>query len=126
LTLLALTAHHSIQGRPRTYTLDVGRDLQCSLQPLIFLLVERAGLLGEDEAELAGRDVDPELVQQFPRRRLSDVLVVVLVDDETDQIGPEVAAGEDLGGKVATRVWPFGVCQRSRRSRMTRRWMIRS
>ena len=55
--------------------------------------------LGEDAAEFAGGDVDAQLVQLFQEQRLGHVLVVVLVEDETDQVGSEVAAGQDIGGE---------------------------
>ena len=59
--------------------------------------MERLLLLGQDAAELAGGDVDAQLEQLFQEQRLGDVLVVILVEDEADQVGPEVAAGDDVG-----------------------------
>ena len=43
------------------------------------------------------------------------LLVVILVEGETDHVRSKVAAGEDLGGKGATRLLPSGVSQCSRR-----------
>ena len=62
----------------------------------------------QDPAELAGGDVDAQLVQLFPKQRLGDVLVVILVDDEGDQVRPEVAGGQDLGGQVGHQVLAVG------------------
>ena len=56
---------------------------------------------GQDPAELAGGDVDAQLVQLFPKQRLCDVLVVILMDDERDQRRSKVAVGSDVG-------WQFG------------------
>ena len=100
---------------PGVVHLDVGRDRQGRRQQFGLLLVEGVLPLGQDAAEFAGGDVDAQLVQLFPEQRLGDVLVVVLVEDEADQVGSEVAAGDDLGGEGATRLWPSGVSQRSRR-----------
>ena len=35
----------------------------------------------------------------FPQQRLGDVLMVILVEDEADQVGPEVTAGDNLRGQ---------------------------
>ncbi len=45
------------------------------------------------------RDIDPQLVQLFPEQWLGDVLMVILVDDEADQVGSEVTAGENSRGQ---------------------------
>jgi hypothetical protein len=37
-------------------------------------------------------------VQLLQEQRLGHVLVMVLVQDEADQIRPEVTAGQDIGG----------------------------
>ena len=89
----------SLVPRPRVVDLDVSRDLQARRQQLVLLLVEGVLLLGQDAAELAGGDVDAQLEQLLQEQRLGDVLVVILVEDETDQVGPEVAAGDDVGGQ---------------------------
>ena len=54
---------------------------------------------GQDATELARRDIDAQLVQLLPQQRLGDVLMVVLVEDEAEQVGPEVAAGDNPGGQ---------------------------
>ena len=85
--------------RPGVVHLDVGRDRQGRRQEFGLLLVKGVLPLGEDAAEFAGGDVDAQLVQLFQEQRLGDVLVVVLVEDEADQVGSEVAAGQDIGGE---------------------------
>ncbi len=85
--------------RPGVVHLDVVRDRQGRRQEFGLLLVEGLVPLGEDAVELAGGDVDAQLVQLFQEQRLGDVLVVVLVEDEADQVGSVVAAGQDLGGE---------------------------
>ena len=82
--------------RPGVVDLDVGRDRQRRRQKFGLLLVEAGLPLGEDAAELAGGDVEAQLPQLFQKQRLGDVLVVMLVEDETDQIRPEMAAGRDV------------------------------
>ena len=89
----------SLVPRPGIIHLHVGRDRQGRRQQLGLLLVEGLGLLGEDAAELAGGDVDAQLVQLLQEQRLGHVLVVILVQDEADQVRPEVAAGQDVGGQ---------------------------
>src|SRR3954451_15681390 len=64
--------------------------------------------LGEDAAEFAGRDVDAQLVQLLQEQGLGHMLVMVLVEDETDQVGSEVAAGQDLGGQGGDEALPLG------------------
>ena len=100
---------------PGVVHLDVGRDRQGRRQEFGLLLVKGVLPLGQDAAELAGGDVDAQLVQLFPEQRLGDVLVVILVEDETDQVGPKWLPGRTSAGSGATRFWPSGVCQRSRR-----------
>jgi hypothetical protein len=86
----------SLVPRPRVVDLDVSRDLQTRRQQLVLLPVERLLLLSQDPAELAGGDRDAQLEQLLQEQRLGDVLVVILVEDETDQVRPEVAAGDDV------------------------------
>ena len=81
----------------RVVHLDVGRDRQGRRQEFGLLLVKGVLPLDEDAVEFAGGDVDAQLVQLFQEQRLGDVLMVVLVEDETDQVGSEVAAGQDIG-----------------------------
>ena len=45
---------------------------------------------------MAGGDVDAQFEQLFQQQWLGDVLVVILVEDETDQVWPEMAAGDDI------------------------------
>ena len=85
--------------RPGFVDLDVGRDRQGRRQEFGLLLVIAVLPLGEDAAEFAGGDIDAQLVQLLQEQRLGDVLVVVLVEDETDQVRSVVAAGHDIGGE---------------------------
>ena len=91
--------------RPGVVHLDVVRDRQGRRQEFGLLLVEGRVLLGEDAVEFAGGDVDAQLVQLFQEQRLGDVLVVVLVEDVTDQVRSVVAAGQDIG-----REWGDQAC----------------
>ena len=63
---------------------------------------------GQDPAELAGGDVDAQLVQLFPEQRLCDVLVVILMDDERDQRRSKVAVGSDVGWQSGHQVLAVG------------------
>ena len=63
---------------------------------------------GQDPAELAGGDVDAQLVQLFPKQRLCDVLVVILMDDERDQRRSEVALWQDIGRQPSHQVLAVG------------------
>ena len=66
--------------------------------------------------ELSGGDVDAQLVQLFQEQWLGDVLVVILMDDETDQGRSEKRLlGRTPSGSGATRFRPSGLRQRSRR-----------
>jgi hypothetical protein len=94
--------------RPGVVHLDVGRDRQGRRQEFGLLLVEGVLPLGEDAAELAGGDVDAQLAQLLQEQRLGHVLMVVLVEDETDQVGSEVAAGQDVGGERSHHTLPTG------------------
>src|SRR5262249_30177022 len=53
-------------------------------------------------------DVDAQLAQLLQEQRLRDVLMMVLVEDETDQVGPEVAAGHHLVGERGHQALPLG------------------
>ena len=54
------------------------------------------------------RDVNAHLLQLFQQQRLGHVLVVVLVEDVTDQIRSEMAAGQNIGGERSHHVVPIG------------------
>ena len=94
--------------RPGVVHLNVGRDRQGRRQEFGLLLVKGVLSLGQDAAEFAGRDVDAQLVQLFQQQRLGHVLVVVLVEDETDQVRSEVAAGQNIGGEGGHQALPIG------------------
>ncbi len=85
--------------RPGVVHLNIVRDCQGRRREFGLLLVEGVLPLGEDEAELAGGDVDTQLAQLLQEQRLGHVLVVVLVEEETDQVGSEVVAGHHIGGE---------------------------
>ena len=57
---------------------------------------------------MADGDVDAQLVQLFPKQRLGDVLVVILVDDEADQIRAKMAVGPDIGWQSGHQVLAVG------------------
>ncbi len=57
---------------------------------------------------MAGGDVDAQLVQLFPQQRLGDVLVVILVEDEADQVGPKWLPGMTSAGKGGDQVLAVG------------------
>ena len=85
--------------RPGVVHLDVGRDRQGRRQEFGLLLVKDILPLGEDAIEFASGDVDAQLEQLLQEQRLGHVLMVVLVEDETDQLGSVVATGDDIGGE---------------------------
>ena len=64
--------------------------------------------LGEDATEFTGGNVDAQLVQLLQEQRLGHVLMVILVEDETDQVGTVVAAGQDIGGEWGHHALPIG------------------
>ena len=68
-------------------------------QHLRLLLVKAVLVFGQEVIDLARGDVDAEFVQLFQQQRLGDVAVVILVEDVADQVGAEVAAGQDVGGQ---------------------------
>src|SRR5208337_3862540 len=72
------------------------------------LVVKDVLLLGQDAVELSGGDVDAQLVQLFQEQWLGDVLVVILIDDETDQGRSEVAPGSDTFGQWGHQVPAVG------------------
>ena len=94
--------------RPGVVHLNVGRDRQGRRQEFGLLLVKGVLSLGQDAAEFAGRNVNAQLLQLFQQQRLSHVLVVVLVQDETDQVRSEVAAGQNIGGEGSHHAVPIG------------------
>ena len=93
---------------PVVVHLHVGRDRQPSGQEFGLLLVKGVLRFGQDPAELAGGDVDAQLVQLFPKQRLCDVLVVILMDDERDQRRSKVAVGSDVGRQFGHHVLAVG------------------
>src|SRR5947209_14583235 len=54
---------------------------------------------GEEAAELASGDVDPQFVQLFEQQRLGDVAVVMLVEQVGDEGGAEMLPRQDGGGQ---------------------------
>jgi hypothetical protein len=87
-----------LMSGPGVINLDVGRGRQPSGQEFDLLPMKSVLPLGQDSAELAGGDVDAQLVQLFPKQRLCDMLVMILMDDERDQRRPEVTVGSDVSG----------------------------
>jgi len=92
--LLASVAGHRVVG------VDVRGGCQASREQLFLLLVEGVLALGQDAVELPAGDVDAQLAHLFQQQRLGDVLVVVLVEDEAEQIGAEMAARDGVVGET--------------------------
>jgi hypothetical protein len=95
--------------------LNIGGDRQTRRQEFGFLLVKDIFSLGQDATEFAGRDINAQLLQLFQQQGLGHMLVVVLVQDVSDQLRAEVAAGQNIGREGATMLCPSGVIQCSRR-----------
>ena len=66
---------------------------QSRRQQLGLLLMKDLLVFGEDVVDLAGRDDDAALGQLVLKQRLSDVVVMILVQDMTDEHRSEVLAG---------------------------------
>ena len=65
--------------------------------------------LHNDAIYLAGRDIDPQFPELLKNQRLSNMTMVVLVENETLQRGTEVAAKDpDLLRKLRHYVIPLG------------------
>ena len=98
----------SLVSGSRVIDLNVGRDRQPGGQEFGLLLVKGVLPFGQDSAELTGGDVDAQLVQLFPKQRLRDMLMMILMDDERDQRRSEVTVGQDIGRQFGDPVLAVG------------------
>ena len=83
----------------RTGVIDV--DISAGGEPcgqeLVLLVVERVVIVDEEAVELTRGDIDAPLVELAQQQRLSDALVVVLVDDVADKRRAEVGVVQMRG-----------------------------
>jgi hypothetical protein len=97
----------ALMARPRVVHMNVPAALQPRLQQRVLLAMELAMAVGDQRAELPGRDIDLPLPQLLKQERLRHMRMVVLVQDEGAQLRAEMHT-TDLGRQLADQAHALG------------------
>jgi hypothetical protein len=73
----------SLMASPRVICVNIAGQWQSITQQIAFFLVKHVKVFGQHLAELTTEDINTEIMQLFQQQTLSDMLMMVLIQDKT-------------------------------------------